>query len=281
MICRAIDSVLNQTYSNVEVIIVDDNIPSDEYSHDLAQVISLYKDPRVKLVKQDVHINGARARNVGVNVSTGEYIAFLDDDDEWLPSKIEKQLCYLNDNPNCSGCSCYYNEYLNNTLVHSVYPYTADDLFLKIFRREVSVFTSTVLLKKKILLDAGLFDEQLMRHQDLQLLLTFTAKYKLGVCPEYLVKMHNDSDINRPSIDKFIKVKEDFFYSVKDLYLSCTPENQKLIKSAHLFELAFAALKQRRVFVMLRYLLRVPISLNGYKLLFNRMKNRKYKAEIL
>ncbi len=104
MLPRAIQSVLNQTYSNIEVLIVDDNEPNDEYSLETQKTIAVFlKDPRIKFIQQEKHINGAVARNVGINAAKGKYVAFLDDDDEWLPEKIEKQLAVLEKDETISG----------------------------------------------------------------------------------------------------------------------------------------------------------------------------------
>ena len=76
---RAIDSVLAQTYNNLEVLVVDDNIPGDEYSKEVKKKIDRYKkDKRIKLIIQKQHINGAVARNMGIRNAKGEYVAFLD-----------------------------------------------------------------------------------------------------------------------------------------------------------------------------------------------------------
>ena len=97
---RAINSVLAQTYCNMEVLVVDDNIAGDEYSKTLHEIIDEYKnDSRVRLVTQPMHINGAEARNAGIRAAQGEFIAFLDDDDEWLPTKLEKQMEILKTHP--------------------------------------------------------------------------------------------------------------------------------------------------------------------------------------
>ena len=223
-----------------------------------------------------MHINGAEARNAGVRAAKGEWIAFLDDDDEWLPDKIETQLAFLKRHENLKGCSVLYNEYKGDTIVHSCPVYTADNLFHKIFRREVAVFTSTVLLSRECLIESGMFDIRLKRHQDLQMLLRFTKRFEMGVIPEYLVKLHLDSGINRPNADAIVKVKENFFNSIADLYEGCTQKEQKLIKSAHCYEVMFAALKQRKLFMAAKYLVNAGFSLMGFKLLQKRISDRKY-----
>lgn len=93
MLSRAIDSVLAQTYTNIELLLVNDNEPGDEFTKDLQQRVAVYStDSRFKLILQEKHVNGAVARNVGIRQAKGEYIAFLDDDDWWEPNKLEEQI---------------------------------------------------------------------------------------------------------------------------------------------------------------------------------------------
>ena len=86
------DSVLSQTYDRLEVIVVDDNEPDDEFSRALQQKLKEITDPRVRYVQQKKHINGCAARNAGIDASNGELVGFLDDDDVWYSDKLEKQL---------------------------------------------------------------------------------------------------------------------------------------------------------------------------------------------
>ncbi len=97
---RAINSVLNQTYKNVEIIIVDDNGNQSEYqSKTQAMIEELYGEAEnIIYIKNDENIGGANSRNKGVGVSSGDYLCFLDDDDIYLPNKIETQLKYMVDN---------------------------------------------------------------------------------------------------------------------------------------------------------------------------------------
>jgi glycosyltransferase involved in cell wall biosynthesis len=87
------ENVLSQTYDDFEVIVVNDG-SSDETQ----QWVSQIKDPRVKLISQE-NQGLAGARNTGIAHAQGEYITFLDADDLWEPTKLEKQVCVLEDNP--------------------------------------------------------------------------------------------------------------------------------------------------------------------------------------
>lgn len=275
---RAITSVLCQTYRAIEVLVVDDNEKGSKESEDVAKVINNIKDNRVHLILQEKHINGAEARNAGVRASKGDFIAFLDDDDEWAPTKIEKQMDILSDDATMDGVSCLYHELRNGIVFHSCPPYCGDNLHLKIFQRQVAVFTSTILLRKNALLKSGLFDVTLKRHQDLQLLLDFTKEHSMYVINEYLVYLHSDSEINRPSYEKLVQIKQDFFKSVNSHLSIYSPYVQRTIKGVHHFELAFAAMKEKKYLKAISHFAKVGLNLDAYKLLLRRMKDRHYIA---
>lgn len=89
---RSIDSVLDQSYTNFELIIVDDGSTDDSFD-----VIRGYlKDPRVRYIRLSTNKGAQAARNVGIKSATGEYIAFLDSDDEWVPEKLQIQVKKIN-----------------------------------------------------------------------------------------------------------------------------------------------------------------------------------------
>lgn len=97
---RAVNSVLSQTYKNIEVIIVDDNGKDSEFSGKTMSVIKKEydNDERVVYVQNDENIGGAKSRNKGVKLSSGKYLCFLDDDDIYLPDKLEKQSQFMERN---------------------------------------------------------------------------------------------------------------------------------------------------------------------------------------
>lgn len=94
-IIESVESVLAQTYSNWELIIVDDCSPDDSN-----KVITKYVDSdyRIKLIKLQKNSGPAIARNMAIETANGRYIAFLDSDDVWLPNKLEKQIKFMQDN---------------------------------------------------------------------------------------------------------------------------------------------------------------------------------------
>jgi glycosyltransferase involved in cell wall biosynthesis len=100
LILRAIDSVLRQTYRDFEIIVVDDN------STDATQqVLSSISDPRLRVLRHSTNCGPPAARNTGINAARGEYLAFLDSDDEWLEQKLEVQLTAMRQN-DAHFCYC-------------------------------------------------------------------------------------------------------------------------------------------------------------------------------
>jgi glycosyltransferase involved in cell wall biosynthesis len=89
LLLRAIDSVLRQTYQEIEVIVV-----IDRQNEDIVSAVESVNDPRVRLFTNSCRVTASGARNVGADQAKGEWIAFLDDDDEWLPNKLERQIAF-------------------------------------------------------------------------------------------------------------------------------------------------------------------------------------------
>ena len=88
---RAIDSVINQTYSNIELLVVNDYPENIELSNNIYKLIKSYNNKSIKYIVLEKNSGACFARNRGANESKGEFLAFLDDDDEWLPNKLNDQ----------------------------------------------------------------------------------------------------------------------------------------------------------------------------------------------
>ncbi|MCF0178170.1 MAG: glycosyltransferase family 2 protein, partial [Bacteroidales bacterium] len=164
---RAVESVLQQTYPNIELIVVDDkSVPG---TNDFCKAMPL----TYIYIPAAESKGGNHARNVGINHAQGEYIAFLDDDDCWMPSKIEKQV-ELMERMNCPLVYCgmkkeivskkgiSYKDRLPN-------PQYFGDMSRKILTTISCCLSSTMLIKKSILVEAGMFDETLDFWQDYEL----------------------------------------------------------------------------------------------------------------
>lgn len=168
---RAVQSVLNQTYSHIEIIIVNDNHGEDRYQKDILKKLSVeFVDSSFIYISHGTNKGLPVARNTGIQAARGEFIAFLDDDDEWLPEKIERQIqlfSSLSDNYGVIGCGW--------TLIHTVNQYTRrvfpnyrGDLSKVLALNHFSP-PSMVLIRRKYLEVVKGFDENFKWRQDIEL----------------------------------------------------------------------------------------------------------------
>jgi glycosyltransferase involved in cell wall biosynthesis len=173
---KAIESVVSQSYRNLEIIIVNDGSIDD--TEKIAKNWQ-EKDKRIRYIRHHKNRGLGAARNTGIKNSQGEYIAFLDADDVWLPQKIEIQLKKLNElNADLIFSNWYIWEPENDTKIKafdSDFIKDKKDL-LKFFIKKNFGNPSTALLKKSSLNIVGLFDESLKSSEDYDLWLRFCQK---------------------------------------------------------------------------------------------------------
>ena len=108
----ALKSVSGQTYKNLEILVVNDNAPGSEWDVETEKMLSAYGDDRLRIVHTAGQAGGGAARNFACKTARGEYLAFLDDDDEFLPDKVETQLRFIqaNDLDMCWQEVAWYDE---------------------------------------------------------------------------------------------------------------------------------------------------------------------------
>ena len=224
MLHRAIASALEQTYKNVEVLVVSDNEPDDDFTEKAQRTVDSFKDPRVQLITQEKHVNGAVARNVGIKESKGLYISFLDDDDYIDSNKIERQVEVLSSLDNTwGGVCCRYKTYRNGRLFEVASPFKSGHVYKDEMMSLIRTQTNSLLLRRDALFNAGLFDESLLRNQDVQLITRFAYKYKIFFMDEFLNNLDYSDEQNRKKPEQMYEIRKAFLASVKDIYDTLTP----------------------------------------------------------
>lgn len=173
LVQRAINSVYAQTYPNIELIVVDDH--SDDGTSDVC------KDPRIRYIyiPKDESRGGNYARNVGIKESRGEFCAFLDDDDYWLPTKIEKQVILIQ-KQECELVYCgKLKEIVKDDGIEYVeslpVPKLCGDMSKKILYA-ICTTTTNMLVMRQALLDVGMFDDNLEFWQEYELLIRLAQR---------------------------------------------------------------------------------------------------------
>ncbi len=191
MVKRASKSVLNQTYKDIELIIVDDSPETYEQRNAVCDM-ALSLGERVKYIKHEKNMGACAARNTGIKNAKGEFIAFLDDDDEWLPEKIEKQLCVMKKNDSVALVYCgryvYYTE-KNITKCPKVEFYKGN-IYDKLILKNFIGSTSFPLLRKSAIEKLGGFDVQMPAAQDFELWLRIAKAYEIDYVETPLVRYY-------------------------------------------------------------------------------------------
>lgn len=198
LIVRAINSVLSQTYKNIEVIVVDDSPADYEYRGEVKKAVESLNE-RVGYIQHKENMGACAARNTGINSAKGDFVAFLDDDDEWLPDKLEKQMtAFLNEDIGLVYCSYYVvDEELGDTHVRNADQYTGYIYDKLIFENFIGS-TSCVVLRKSVVKEVGLFDVKMKASQDYDVWLRISSKYKVEALNEPLLRyyVHNGECIS-------------------------------------------------------------------------------------
>ena len=197
MIRNSITSVLNQSYKNLEVIIVDDG-STDNTSSEINKI----KDDRVRYIKLPENTGGSNARNIGIKNAVGKFISFQDSDDIFYPEKLEKQLKnIINKNSNLDFCkirvnfnSSYYYFIPNPNQEKNI---IKGNMFDELLSNGNFISTQSIIVRKKFI-EKYYFDSEMPRLQDYDLILRMIPKVKISYTKEALV----DLNIQKDSIQK-------------------------------------------------------------------------------
>ena len=216
---KAVESVLNQTYTDFEIVIVD-----DASTDKTPEVIKSFQDPRIISIRHDVNKGESGSRNAGVKVAKGELVAFLDDDDEWLPQKLELQVSLLqkgNDKLGGVYTGFYKWDMVEEKIVGEIIPKKRGNISEDMFIKNWVGTPSTVLVKNKCFQDVGEFDEKLVFGPDWDMWLRIAHKYEFEYIASPLVKYGIHSQQMSTSYRKWILGREKLlekygeFFSVK------------------------------------------------------------------
>lgn len=204
-----ITSVLNQSFDDFELIIIDDN-STDE----TADIIKTFSDKRIKLIVNENNRGAAFSRNVGLSLATGEFIAFLDGDDRWYPDKLKLQLQFMEENNYVFSYTDYELIDEENNKMGIYYTGPMKVSYRKFVRIDY-VGTSTVMYKRSVYPDLQIPSDILKRNDDaLWLLLSQKAScYRLkGIYSQY---RRNHSSISSGKKSKLYKYHVELY---KKLY---------------------------------------------------------------
>lgn len=183
IIARSIQSVIDQCYPAHEIIVVDDC-----GNDDTEQVVASFNDNRIKYIKLSENKGQSYARNYGSSIATGSWIAFQDSDTIWHTDKLQKQVEYINDNPECQFVySSYIREDKGLTIptCFNLDSYSGDMLTTLLLRNTVDA--PSILISKVLFDEVGGFDESMRGLEDWDLAIRVSKKARLGFVSEALL----------------------------------------------------------------------------------------------
>jgi glycosyltransferase involved in cell wall biosynthesis len=232
-IAETLDSVFSQTFKNFEVIVVNDGSPD---TNELDQALAPYLK-RIRYFQQQNRGAGA-ARNRGVQEALGEFVAFLDGDDLWMPDYLEKQIGFLR----AGGYDLAYADALlfgDSPLAGKTYmdgaPSHGPVTFVSLVRGECNVLTSGVIARRSALIEAGLFDERLRKAQDFELWTRLARRgarlgYQRKVLLHYRFRENSLSGDLLSNFERTIRV----FRHIEDSYDLTPTEREELSRAIEL-----------------------------------------------
>ncbi len=176
---ETIESVLNQTFSDFELIVINDGSQDSTL-----EIVSSISDPRIKVFSYP-NSGPQKSRNRGTAHASSEYISFLDADDLWMPDKLEAQLKALQENPQ-AGVAYSWTDYIDESgklLPQRIYGNFTGNVYLKLLLADFVGNGSNPLIRKQALVEVGGFDELLVAGQDWDMWVRLASKYPFVAVP--------------------------------------------------------------------------------------------------
>lgn len=220
---RAVDSVLRQTFRDFELVIAD-----DASTDGTAEVAASFRDVRVRVVHLPVNEGVAAARNAGIAASAGEFIALLDDDDEWLPDKLRQQVVRFSRSDASVGaqyCGHHEVDEESGRVVATQNPSMRGQIFESMLLQGRLAPTSTWLVRRSCFEQCGGFDSSFAYGEDFDMWLRIARTYEVDCLDAPLVRVFFQSSgltQNYQAIvagtERHIGRYEDFFASHRTVY---------------------------------------------------------------
>ncbi len=279
---RAINSVLNQTYLHWELVVIDDNHPKSEARKQTELYMQQYKqDARIIYIQNKENLGGALSRNEGIKKANGFFITFLDDDDEYLPEKIEKQVNLFNSSKqnNLGIVYCLSKKINQNgkTLSYSIVKAKGDALKKHLIRNITPC--PTILTKKMILEEVEGFRD-LINGQEYDLTLKILSKgYHIDFVNEILVIFHLHDSERISTSSNMIKGLEEL-YELKRPYLNLLSKKEKrelhLLYYLNKYRVYLSQKNTKKAFENIKFaIMSAPLNLRGYVELLNLLTGEK------
>lgn len=248
-LCRAVDSVLSQTYANIEVIVVDDNGLGTENQKKTEKAMRKYADScNVRYICHERNKNGSAARNTGAKHAEGIYLALLDDDDEYYPNNIEEHVKALSALPEEYALTyCGHTTFLHNKKIAEKYVKKSGSLLFEVLMHTVTIGSSSLCIRKSMWEKLGGFDESFQRHQDWEFTARVAAEYKVKAL-DHIGFISYLEFRNSPKSVEIAKKYRLHYLEKMQPYIALLPKNQqKTVVVENRMDIAIQHLKTKNI----------------------------------
>ena len=258
---RAIESLLAQSYENIEIVVVDDNAKPEllEYLQALYDYIQELNSDKIKYIQNQENLGGALSRNVGIENATGEYITFLDDDDRYLKDKVKNQLDFMLKNDlemSFTDLSIYNeNEKLIDYRDHNDISQFDKDYLMKYHLTKQITGTPTFMVKKSVLLDINGFDNVPMGQEFYLMMKIINSDAKLGYVSQNNIVAYRTSLEAISTGPKKISGQKELFKYKKTYFKILSFSEKQYIRCRHYAVMAVAYKRNKKYFKMMASLI--------------------------
>lgn len=238
---RAIESVLHQSYGNIELIVVDDNPPDSDARAKTEAAMARY--PQAVYLRHPENRNGAAARNTGIRAAKGQYIAFLDNDDFYFSGHIAACVQALAHHPGCNAVVCGVVKICGG-LCWDLIPAAEGDLSKELLFRETALGTgSNLFVSADAVREINGFDERFRRHQDVEFGLRYFARNRAFALKQVQIVKEMDGFSNVPNFQRFLETKQLLWNTFADTLAALSPDERKRYYAGQYSSLLYTACK--------------------------------------
>lgn len=261
---RCIDSVRNQTYDKVEVIVVDDNNPNTEARKETEKIMYNYaSDEKVTYLQHEKNKNGSAARNTGWRQAQGKYITFLDDDDEIAPAKIERQVACLEKLDRSWG-ACYTSYKIIKE--HGANQFSTEkrsgNCYIDALMRTLFMGSgSNLLLRKEVVDKINGYDESFQRNQDIEFMVRVLEQYKLAYVDEMLLTIYQEGFRPQMTFEQMDGYALHYLKKMDDRIKKLNPKDQKRVIAVISLERFRIALYKKKIISGVKILISNKVSI--------------------
>lgn len=233
---RSLQTIIEQTYKNIEIIVIDDNGLNSKSQIESKKIIRELNDKRLIYITHKKNLNGAAARNTGLKIATGDYICFHDDDDLMLEDRIENCVKILEKEKEYdgifTGVVCCDENLIPTKIIkvlkkgNCYKDILLDDMF---FGTGSNIFITSKAFKR-----VGFFDERFKRHQDLEYMLRFYDEFETTFLKKVEIIKSKNGINNIPNYEKLVINEELYQQKFEKKINSLTPgDKQKFIDNTN------------------------------------------------